>query len=158
VAIGSGLAAVLLFNLFHGGVFVLRQHREPFAEHYRHGRWLPYMRMADAIAEQVPTRQRVVGPEARVLTFLSERPVFGPGEWRESEAVSSHQIRIGYAVIDREGDLPIDVSLKHVNGWLSRHVPTTKTSARHWTLVRLTSSDDVSTVRITPVSAAPAGP
>jgi hypothetical protein len=50
-----------------------------FAKAYHTGKWAPVHDVARMIRENVGPEQAVIGPEATVLTFLSDRDVFGLG-------------------------------------------------------------------------------
>lgn len=50
--------------------------QRPFLEIYRGGKMLPVVRVADELRKIVPSHQRILAPEPRILTFLSGRPVF----------------------------------------------------------------------------------
>jgi hypothetical protein len=50
-----------------------------FAQAYHGGKWLGVEQVARMIHDNVSERQKIFGPEATVLTFLSDRDVFGLG-------------------------------------------------------------------------------
>lgn len=70
-----GLLLVVLPNLGMDVKLIVEQRAVPFVAHYRHGAWLPYTQMAEAISAHVPADRRVLGPRPRVLTYLSGREV-----------------------------------------------------------------------------------
>jgi hypothetical protein len=54
--------------------------KKPFQEVCKHGRMLHIIKLAEQIRRAVPPGQKVLGPEPRILTFLSGRNVYHPSE------------------------------------------------------------------------------
>jgi hypothetical protein len=66
---------------------VLEQHgvtrnfkHKSFLEVYRGGKMLPVLRLAELVKQRVPQQQKILGPEPRILSFLSGRVTFDPSE------------------------------------------------------------------------------
>jgi len=85
----AGLGMVVIPNLI-GCANLIREQRgfsRPqdglkhvgFAQAYHGGKWLGVEQVARMIHDNVSERQKIFGPEATVLTFLSDRDVFGLG-------------------------------------------------------------------------------
>jgi hypothetical protein len=91
-----GLAAATALPLGRSLLFVLEQHgvgfvakgqpeskqlvRGQFLEIYRGGKMLPLIELARSIQQRVPAGSKVLGPEPRILSFLSGRDVWQPSE------------------------------------------------------------------------------
>lgn len=83
--IGLGLATAP--NVVRSADFIMEQHgiarnlsRKSFLEVYRGGKMLPVYQMSQMIQTRVPPGHKVLGPEPRITTFLSGRPVYHPSE------------------------------------------------------------------------------
>ena len=79
---GIGLLLLLILNIAKIVPFVYEQQRVPFYEpglryydHYRGGKFVPVMHLADLIREEVPPGARVVTPSAQIVRYLSDREV-----------------------------------------------------------------------------------
>lgn len=82
-----GLGLVTTSNLLQSMGFVLEQRgitrdfeRKAFLDTYRHGKMRPVVQLAQMIAAHVPQGQRVLGPEERITSYLSQRPVYHPAD------------------------------------------------------------------------------
>lgn len=71
----AGLGFVTVMNVAKVFPFAVEQRKTPFLTHYRHGRYLPAIAIAEQIRRHVPGGERLIGPNAPVLRFLSGRQV-----------------------------------------------------------------------------------
>ena len=142
LAIGAGIALVLIPNLGMCIKLVTRQHGEPFLATYRHGKWLPYVEMAQAIRAAVPEGEQTIGPRASVLTFLSERYVVSLDDvlWGvDSDSWKPHLLdhHIRYAVIPIQTYKHISEKHRKILSPLHDELPDNDTDESRWYLVRL---------------------
>ena len=83
----AGLCMATAVPLFRTCAFIAEQHgfdrsltRRSFLEVYRKGTMLPLVELAPLIRQHVPEGGKLVGPEPRILSFLSGRDVWHPSE------------------------------------------------------------------------------
>jgi hypothetical protein len=82
VVFGIGLLLLLIFNIAKFVPFLFEQQRVPFYEsglgyydHYRGGKFVPVMNLADLVRDKVPPGAKVISPSAQIVRYLSEREV-----------------------------------------------------------------------------------
>ncbi len=79
---GIGLLLLLILNIAKIVPLVYEQQRVPFYEsglrfydHYRGGKFMPIMHLADLIREKVPPGANTITPSAQIVRYLSDRNV-----------------------------------------------------------------------------------
>src|SRR5688572_14648132 len=103
VALGVGLALVTCNNLSADVGFVREQRSEPFVHKYEHGKYVPVLEMADVIRTRVGPGERVLGPLAPVMTYVSGRQVLSQREVLPRGSILNYpralfEARLNYAV------------------------------------------------------------
>ena len=78
--VGALAVLVLVGNAIHIGKFIVEQRGDPFLEHYKDGSYIPVVAAADVVRENVPEGDVVIGPYARILSYLGQRKVLGRRE------------------------------------------------------------------------------
>lgn len=104
LALLLGLALVTVLNLGKVLPFVIEQRTTPFVDSYRNGKFVPTIAMAQQIRSLVPAGQRVIGPQAQVLRFLSGRDVM-----MQRELLPPRKSPRSYANILVEQQIPFGV-------------------------------------------------
>lgn len=101
---------LLLPNLIGVSKHMLQQRSIPFLEHHDHGRWASFIEAGITIRKRVGPQQKVIGPEARVLTYVSDRKIINihriinrnpPSKWGEQ----LRKIDPDFAIIKRPAKL-----------------------------------------------------
>ncbi len=89
-AFAAMLALSIVPNAVKVGGLVIEQHRSDFLAHYKDGRFLPILAMADQVARHVGEDDLVLAPHrpARILAYYSRRAVVGAAEprWTDPQA------------------------------------------------------------------------
>jgi hypothetical protein len=80
--LGIGLLLLLILNIAKIVPFIYEQQRVPFYEsgmryydHYRGGKFVPVMHLADLIRQKVPLGAKTITPSAQIVRYLSDREV-----------------------------------------------------------------------------------
>jgi MFS family permease len=109
----AGLGFATIPNVIRGIGLAAEQHgldarwnRRPFLEVYRRGVMARAVEIGQAIAEHVPPGQKVIGPEPRITSFVSGRPVYDLSEVLERAHKSNRdqilkRFNPSYAVIGK---------------------------------------------------------
>lgn len=147
LAIGIGIALVVIPNLGMCIKLITRQQAEPFLETYRHGRWLPYIAMAEAIRDNVPDGKQTIGPRSSVLSYLSERDVLDMHDTLRRihpEAWQTHlsDQRVEYVVLPIEVYKNVFPEHKEILLPLEEMLTSDSSNKSQWHLVRLRYDED----------------
>jgi hypothetical protein len=123
-----GLGFVTVIDTVMSVRFILEQQgigrdlkRKTFLAAYRKGKMQPVVTLAQGVARHVPAGGRVLGPEPRIMTYLSGRPVF------HSSEVLAHKKRHEWKNLIRRRDLtwcaygPAFPEEKRLNELIRRH-------------------------------------
>lgn len=142
LTIGLGIALVVIPNVAMCVKLITRQQAEPFLETYRHGRWLPYIAMAEAIRNNVPDGEQTIGPRSSVLSYLSERDVLDIHEtlrWVRPEAWQTHlsDQHVGYVVLPLRTYKNVFTAHREILLPLEETLTNDPTDESQWYLVRL---------------------
>jgi hypothetical protein len=103
VLLGLGLGLVTATNITGSIGFVREQRRGEFIEEFKRGKYVALLKMSDLIRARVGEDERVLGPLAPILTYVSGRQVLSQREVLPRGSVLSYpqalfDARLNYAV------------------------------------------------------------
>lgn len=75
--VAAAAGVVLLCNLGHDVKLIIEQRSQPFLEGYKDGHYAAVAAMARLIADVTAPQERIIGPYAPEMTYLSSRRVLG---------------------------------------------------------------------------------
>jgi hypothetical protein len=139
---GLGLATGL--NLAKSVPFIIEQRQTPFVENYRKGKFLPTIAMGEQIKSIVPPGEKVIGPQAQVLRFLSgrdvmmQRELLPPRKSPKSYANVLAGAKIPWAVLPGDPYREVDPDIaRMIDRRVVRAVETVATIDAGWKLCRV---------------------
>jgi hypothetical protein len=103
VVLFLGLALVTCNNLTAAIGFIREQRSRPFLAHYKGGKYVQLLKMCDVVRQQVSEQDRVLGPLASLMSYVSGRTVLSQREVLAGGPVPAYpqlmaDAQIGYAV------------------------------------------------------------